>query len=398
MNFLRRGEDGHSRLAALIAGLLALLGLGVVATTALGGWDGGSRLECAHSTVHECVYDEPDTSILTGPSGFTNTRTPTFSFGSNQDQVEYMCRIDGERFAKCGPSFVTPTLDDGAHTFTVFARSNGHTPDTTPAGRNFIVDATPPDTHIASGPSGPTNDSTPSFAFNASEGGATFQCRVDGGAFAPCTSVKTLGPLSDGNHVFYVSAIDRAHNVDKSPASHQFSVDTKAPVTTITGGPSGLTNDRTPSFSFNSNEPGSSFQCKVDGGSFGNCSSPRVTSSLGDGLHTFLVRAIDRVGNVDASPASRSFTVDATPPNTTITGGPSGTTSDTTPTFTFRSSESGGSFHCKVDNGPLVPCNSPRTTAALANGAHSFSVRATDNAANTDATPAVRSFTVKRSR
>jgi hypothetical protein len=101
---------------------------------------------------------------------------------------------------------------------------------------------------------------------------------------------------------------------------------------------------------------------------------------------------------MDASPASRSFVVDATAPNTTITSGPSGVTTDTTPTFAFKSTESGGSFQCKLDGGPLVSCNSPRTTPVLANGGHTFSVRATDNAGNSDLTPAVRSFTVKRSR
>jgi hypothetical protein len=180
--------------------------------------------------------------------------------------------------------------------------------------------------------------------------------------------------------------------------SRSFTVDTTAPNTNVTGGPNGLTNDRTPSFSFNSSEPGSSFQCKVDGGAFGNCSSPRVTSTLSDGPHTFSVRAVDRAGNMDASPASRSFTVDATAPNTTILSGPSGTTNDTTPTFTFKSSESGGSFRCKVDGGSFAPCNSPKTTAALGNGSHTFSVAAVDAAGNADPSAAVRSFTVKRSR
>ena len=52
---------------------------------------------------------------------------------------------------------------------------------------------------------------------------------------------------------------------------------------------------------FASNEPGS-FECRLDRGAFGSCTSPaRLTLALGK--HRFFVRAIDPVGNVDGSPA-----------------------------------------------------------------------------------------------
>ena len=102
-----------------------------------------------------------------------------------------------------------------------------------------------------------------------------------------------------------------------------------------------------------------------------------------------------RRGNTDPTPASRTFTVDTTPPETTIDSGPSGTTNDPTPTFGFSSSEPGSSFECRVDCGRLRglqlaadrPARSPT-------GPTRFSVRATDSAGNTDATPASRTFTV----
>jgi hypothetical protein len=45
------------------------------------------------------------------------------------------------------------------------------------------------------------------------------------------------------------------------------------------------------------------------------CSGPgaaHTTPGFSDGAHTFAVRATDAVGNVDATPPSRSFTVDTT--------------------------------------------------------------------------------------
>ena len=397
---LRPGSnDGRLRLVSLIAALIALLGLAAISAAALGSWDGGSRLECAQpESVRDCVYDEPDTEITQGPGALTNDRTPTFSFGSDQEDTQFTCKLDGERLPKCGSPYTADLLDEGDHAFSVLARSNGHTPDGTPAEQEFTVDATPPVTTIIGGPTGLTNDSTPGFSFRSNEGGSTFQCKVDSAAFAPCTSPKVTGQLADGNHTFYVRATDAAHNVDATPAARAFTVDATAPNTTITGGPTGMTSDNTPSFSFNSNEGGSTFQCRVDNGSFGNCTSPRTVSRLNDGSHTVAVRATDRAGNVDASPATRSFVVDATAPNTSITSGPSGSITDITPTFAFKSSEAGGSFQCKLDGGAFAACASPKTTPPLALGNHSFYVRAIDGAGHTDPSPAVRGFTVKRSR
>ena len=81
-------------------------------------------------------------------------------------------------------------------------------------------------------------------------------------------------------------------------------------------------------------------------------------------------------------------------PTTTLTGPPSAGTHDPTPTFGF-SSQTGTSFACKLDSGPYSPCSSPVTVPRLADGSHTFSVRATDAAGNTDPTPASRTFPVK---
>jgi hypothetical protein len=85
---------------------------------------------------------------------------------------------------------------------------------------------------------------------------------------------------------------------------------------------------------------------------------------------------------------------DTTPPDTTIVSGPSGTTTDATPTFTFTSSEGNPAFECQVDAGPWIDCTSPWTPAALSGGDHVVAVRSTDVAGNTDPSPATRSFTV----
>ena len=67
-------------------------------------------------------------------------------------------------------------------------------------------------------------------------------------------------------------------------------------------------------FSFSSNEPGSTFQCKLDKRPFKKCRSSRTLKRLKPGRHVFRVRAIDPSGNVDRSPAVARFKVPGKPP------------------------------------------------------------------------------------
>lgn len=84
---------------------------------------------------------------------------------------------------------------------------------------------------------------------------------------------------------------------------------------------------------------------------------------------------------------------DIDPPQTTITSGPQGTVTTTTASFNFTSSEAGSSFQCSLDGGAYESCDSPFETQ-VGPGEHTFRVRATDIANNTDTTPAERTWTV----
>jgi hypothetical protein len=95
-------------------------------------------------------------------------------------------------------------------------------------------DTTPPDTVIDSGPSGSVFDTSATFGFSATEP-ATFQCRLDGAAFTPCTSPVTYANLGVGSHTFQVVATDGSSNVDASPAERTWTV--LAPLTELVGNP-----------------------------------------------------------------------------------------------------------------------------------------------------------------
>jgi hypothetical protein len=116
--------------------------------------------------------------------------------------------------------------------------------------------------------------------------------------------------LAAGSHTFDVRATDTAGNVDASPATRTWAIDTTAPDTTIASGPSGTVTATTASFSFSATET-ATFGCRLDGAAFAACTSPKDYSALAAGSHTFDVRATDTAGNLDATPATRTWTVSA---------------------------------------------------------------------------------------
>lgn len=208
-------------------------------------------------------------------------------------------------------------------------------------------DTLPPDATIDSGPSGTATTRGATFTFSASEPGSTFRCRLDSdpAGFQTCPSPQSYSGLADGQHTFEVRAVDPAGNEspiqgrtwtidatqqpspspgstgadsggtgsdggaggsgdggrdDGSPAA---SDDATPPETTIDKSPARRTSKRKVSFEFNSSEPGSRFECRLDRREFKPCTSPQGLK-LSRGRHTFDVRAIDRDGNVDPTPAT----------------------------------------------------------------------------------------------
>jgi hypothetical protein len=345
--------------------------------------------------VFHIVY--PQTTITSGPAegSHINDSTPTFKFSSSESGSTFQCRLSFHSFHSCSSPF-TPHIGDGfVGEFDVRAIDKQGVVDPSPATRSFAVDTTPPNTTIASGPSGPTTDNTPTWTFYADEGPSTLQCKIDAGSYASCnTGSYTSSPLADGTHTFDVRAIDAAGNKDATPATHTIYVGATTPDTTITSGPSGLTNDSTPTFGFSSTVTGSTFRCTIDALPPIDCTSPTTLSALPDGDHTISVQArFDSLS--DATPANRVFTIDTGAPKTTLTKKPGATTHDRTPKFKFTSTET-GTFECKLDDGNWKDCTSPHTTRKLSVDKHKFKVRATDAAGNEDGSPAKSKFKVKR--
>jgi LPXTG-site transpeptidase (sortase) family protein len=106
------------------------------------------------------------------------------------------------------------------------------------ANKAIVIDTTPPDTNFTSTlPGNPTNSTAASFSFDGSDGsgvGVTgFECRIDSGSYAACTSPQGYTSLADGSHTVDVRALDSVGNVESTPASYTWTVDTAAPTVTV---------------------------------------------------------------------------------------------------------------------------------------------------------------------
>ncbi|MBJ6116555.1 HYR domain-containing protein, partial [Pontibacter sp. BT310] len=167
-----------------------------------------------------------------------------------------------------------------------------------------------------------TNDNTPTLEGTALSG-ATVKLYANGTVVGSTTANSsgawsvTASTLAEGTYTFTAIAIDGSGS--ESPASSGLSVtiDTTAPQTTITAGPASVTNAANATFTFTSSETGT-FNASVDGSEFTPATSPLSLTGLSEGSHSLQVRAVDVSGNIDATPDTYTWTVDATAP--TITG------------------------------------------------------------------------------
>jgi hypothetical protein len=190
--------------------------------------------------------------------------------------------------------------------------------------------------------------------------------------------------------------------------------DRTPPDTTITSGPGGLIATPTATFTWTGTDdvtPTASltyaFRLVGRDTFFSAFTSATSTtySGLANGDYTFLVMARDKAGNEDPTPASRAFTVrvDNAPPDTTITSGPTGTSTSASATFTWSGTDDltppaslAYAFRLVgLDAGFSAFTSATSTTySGLANGAYTFEVKARDQSGKEDASPASRAFTV----
>ena len=298
------------------------------------------------NTTTTITSDDPD------PSGAGQAVSVDFTVvpaggGTPTGNVQVSDGVDTCTGTVASGSCAISLTTGGARTLSAHYVGDANFNESTSAGEPHTVDATAPDTTIDSNPSNPSTSGSASFGFSGTDAGtgvASFECKLDAGSFAACTSPKAYAGLSDGSHTFQVRAIDGAGTADPTPASFTWTIDTSAPDTTIDGNPPNPSGSSSASFSFSGTDAGSgvaSFECKLDAGGFAACTSPKAYAGLSDGSHTFQVRAIDGIGTADPTPASFTWTIDTSAPDTTIDGNPPNPSGSGSASFSFSGTDSG---------------------------------------------------------
>jgi sugar lactone lactonase YvrE len=253
----------------------------------------------------------PDTTVTGGPASVTSATSAQFTFTANEPGATFKCTVDGGGagpYTSCSPPETVNGLSAGAHIFYVKAFDVDNNAGD-PATYNWTVDLTPPTVSIDGGPNDPSANLNANFTYHSSENPSTYSCSLDGATPAGCSASFSGSVVGDGLHTFDVWAIDQAGNISSSAAEYTWTVDTTPPVVHLDSGPSGYVRSTNADLTFSSPEGTATFQCKLDGGSYGACTSPASYTGLTEGTHTFSVRAQDTNGNLSVA-KSQSWTID----------------------------------------------------------------------------------------
>jgi hypothetical protein len=351
----------------------------------------------------------PIIRLVTNVALVTNDSTPDYTFSSTEDgTISYVGNCSSvTTSATAGNNTITfNALADGMHANCRFrvTDAQGNASDYLDV-REFTVDTTAPVLRVAVAVATPTNDTTPRYEFFSNESGVI----TYSGA---CSSVDVFANDGD-NWVDFsdllaatytdcgLTVTDSAGNTSAVLDVNDFTIEQTPPtVTEVT--PIGNSNDATPAYTFNTTEAGT----LIYGG---GCTAPTETAVAGNNTinlnelrsgaySTCTIQVRDVAGNVSSPLTLTAFTVDVAPPILRPVTFVALVTADSTPDYTFSSSESGAisySGNCSSVTAVASAGNNTITFNALADGMHAnCRLRVTDAEGNTSDYLDVREFTV----
>lgn len=368
----------------------------------------------------------PDTAI-DAPGGLVRERDVTVRLTATREPASFECRLDvagtydDDGWAPCAAEHHLTGLRDGTHTLLARAIDDHDEVDRTPARVVVRVDAAP-ETSIADGPgNGAYGSSTVRYTPESPDRGATFACRLDGGAWTPCgPGRQTHENVPDGPHVLEVRATDAIGNTDPTPAIRRFTIDTVAPATPGIASAVAGPGEHRPTFAgtagtapgddgtvhlrlerAGSELPGDGVSARVQRDAQGRWSH-RLERPLADGTYVATVTQHDHTGRSSTSaPVELTIGGDGAPdtwftvpfPARTVTRG----WGDSIHAY-FRSWTPRATFECRVDEGAWAPCSPGAAFGGRSPGRHELLVRAVGPDGTRDPSPAAHAWTVEPER
>lgn len=362
------------------------------------------------------------TSIIQPPPrGTVDSSSAEFIVEVGPSRPSFQWQLDGGPWApppaKAQPSAGThgvlvplEGLSDGRHTLIVRAVDYQGRADSEPATFHWNVDTAPPSTRlerVALPPGQPPSEAE--FSWSCEDATpCTYRYRLNGGEWvATAGGSARFQALAPGRHILSVAAVDAAGNIDPSPATHVWEVDTATPVTSIAQAPYKYSPERTAHFEFITSREGCSLRYSLNGRSYLPTSHSLGLYDLPDGQHTLRVYATDKHGQEEPSPAVYTWVVDTQPPKTVVhqwffspeergvalfsVGIEAASAAGSDPIFDYQYQVCGG----ECSEWLLGPKTTRMTSggyelrvAGLRVGTYVVNMRASDRAGNTDPTPA----------
>jgi hypothetical protein len=279
------------------------------------------------------------------PANPTNIQDASIQVGG-ADMIEYAYRIDGGAWIGGGEYPLTGIdisqaidligLSEGSHTIDVIGRDDAGNwqKEFAPTTFTWTIDTTAPTGVILSNaPQNPTKDT----GINITVGGsdvAYYRYKLDNGKWWPsetefasaATHITAQSKLSDGKHTLYVIGCDLAGNVQATPTSYTWSVDTTPPAAALSGTPANASNTQKINVTVGGTDV-QAYMYKIDSEDWSAeipISTAITRSGLGEGTHTLCVVGRDTAGNWQEFGDSTNYawTIDTTPPVAALSNTP----------------------------------------------------------------------------
>lgn len=176
------------------------------------------------------------TAVITGtPNSPIKAGTYVLSV-SGTDVTAYKWRMQGGIWSKetaLSKKISIKAKTTSTYTVEVIGRDAIGNWQTEPTTASWDVDTIVPDTLSSVGAPPISSYNIGSYLFESTKLNSTFECKIDKGVYAACTSPFTIPALSNGKHTLTVRAKDAAGNYDPKPLVYTWIVDNMPPVLTV---------------------------------------------------------------------------------------------------------------------------------------------------------------------
>ncbi|MFU8806932.1 MAG: hypothetical protein ACNA8W_24200, partial [Bradymonadaceae bacterium] len=156
----------------------------------------------------------PVLTIVHNVAALTKEKTARFELSCDKGSCTFECAFDRGSFEACTTPKSYYLLSDGQHDFDARATDlAGNTSDTERI--TWVIDTVPPKTTFTQTPDDPTYFSSADFDFECDKAPCTFECSLNGVAFAACTPPVSYEGLSRTTHELIVRARDELGNTEQ---------------------------------------------------------------------------------------------------------------------------------------------------------------------------------------